>query len=660
MEILRRLKDLQRRPIVALALIAGASAVLRTVAALQIHTPLYYPDEWIYTALSRSFVHGSFGHVRGASVPVATTISYFGPLVTSPVWLIHNVAVAYHLAQAIASIAFATAAFATYALARRVGVGTGGALIAALLALLIPSAAFTSTLLAEPYAYTFFILATLAAVEAIAAPSVRWVAAATGLGAGLCVVGGFQFLYFIPVCLAAYLLVSPSLHSAGKRLLLLALLGSIGVATLHVVGNGLLARVIATARSEHYPVSDLAAWFGLNSFVLAVASGWVIVPGAVMGLRSMVVDRNGRARAFGVLAILLVVTLLAEAAVWGANGQGLYERYSFYGTPLLAIAFARSIEAAGPRFSRALYAAIAYAGAVAAILLPLSSRLVDNVEQSPTLLGLAAGLILNLHSPPLIWAPIFALLAAGTALVGPRHSQALTIIASCVCVVTSAAGMRALVDQNDPVVPTFNATAGAAYLTNPNESRYSVMKNLFWSPHIRRVVVLGASAFPDGLRSLEGRLTASSTIVTTAGGAPIPGPFVVGTGTFVRSRQHVLAHGEGLAQFPNAPALIAFGWYGRSGYLAPFGQIFVAAGEGRGYRVVLRLTSLGPERTVIMLKCVNATEKSAFVVTPSGSAISIPVRRHSAQNCRFGLGEGKVRTIDGHSVIARAVMSLRP
>src|SRR5215218_8846847 len=120
-------------PLVAVGALAAAAAALRFVVAVQVRTPLFYPDEYIHTAL------------------------------------------------ALGCIAFASAALPAYALARRIGASTDGAVIAALLALVIPGGAFTVSLLAEPYAYPLLLLAVLVALDTIAAPTVWRQLAVCGL-----------------------------------------------------------------------------------------------------------------------------------------------------------------------------------------------------------------------------------------------------------------------------------------------------------------------------------------------------------------------------------------------------------------------------------------------------------------------------------------------
>jgi hypothetical protein len=650
----QRLSILRRAPLATLAGLAVASAAIRFVVALQVRSPLYYPDEYLYAAISRSFAHGTLGRVRGARVPLGTTVSYLVPLLTSPVWLIHDVATAYRLSQALASIAFACSALAAYALARRVGIDPTGSCVVAALTLLIPSGAFTATLLAEPYAYPLFLVAMVAAVEAIAAPSLLRVSAAGLLAAGLCAVAGLQFLLFAPACFAAYIVASPSLRAAFRRAALVVLLGAACVGALAVAGalSGLVARVHAF----DYSVGDIAAWFGVNAFVLALSSGWVIIPGAALGLGGLATSGERRARAFAALSVVLVLGFLIEAAVWGSNGLGLYERFTFYSSPLLAIAFVWSMRMGERR--RTLYATVAYATAAAAILLPLSSRLFISDDHSPTLLGLSYGLVLHLSSPPLLWAPLLGVLAVLTSLYGLRYPYAVAVAAAAVCVVTGIAGSRALIDHNPETIPHASVQGPASFLTYGGSNPDYLEESLFWNPEVKRVVVVGGDPAPDGFASVPAFAT-SAGLLTTASGRHIPGPFVIGPDATALARGSALSQGDGLATFTETPAAIVFGFYRKAGLLAPFGRFFAAPGAGKaGFRLILRLSSIQTPQT-IGLKCASAPNRQ-FVVGQRAKAVAITVPRGGTRDCRFGLVSGGVSVVRSLHVIAKASFTIAP
>jgi hypothetical protein len=650
----QRLSILQRSPLATLAGVALASAAIRFAVALQVRTPLYYPDEYLYGAISRSFAHGMFGKVRGARLPLREMASYLAPLLTSPFWLAHDVAVAYRLSQALASIVFASSAFASYALARRVGIDGRGACIVGILTLLIPSGAFTATLLTEPYAYPLFLLAMLAAVDAIASPSLLRVLIVGALAAGLCAAAGFQFLLFAPGCLVAYVLTSESPRSGLRRSLIVALISAAIVAGLAIVDGGAFANVVR-AQAFHYSVGGTAAWFGVNAFVLAVSSGWVLVPGAMLGFWGLASGGDRRARAFAALSVLLILGFLAEAAIWGSNGLGLYERFTFYGSPLLAIAFVWSMRMRGKEQRRSLYASIAYVTAAAAILLPLSSRLFFTDDHSLTLLGLSYGVIVHLSSPPLLWAPLLGALAVLTGLFGLQHQHAVAVGAAIVCLVTGVAGSRALIDLDAKVVSRVSLHGPAAYLTDGSGDHSYLEQTLFWNPDIDRVLVLGGAVSTDGFASTPVFAGPSGLLLTKSGG-PIPGPFVIGPDTLaVNGGGLVPGRGE-LATSAKRPTVIAFGWYRKAGLLAPFGRLFAADGQNGGFRLILKLSSIRGRQT-IGLKCASLPTQT-FKVGTTPTTITIRVPDGGVRDCRFGLVSGGVYVVRSLHVIARASLTV--
>src|SRR5581483_12212786 len=114
-------------------------------------TPSIFPDEYLYSALARSLattgrlrVHGVAAHFPALLVPV----------LTAPMWLVHDVAVSYRLVQIENAVGMSLAAVPAYVLARRLGVVERTALVVALLAVAGPQLFFVGILQSEPYAYT--------------------------------------------------------------------------------------------------------------------------------------------------------------------------------------------------------------------------------------------------------------------------------------------------------------------------------------------------------------------------------------------------------------------------------------------------------------------------------------------------------------------------
>ena len=75
----------------------AASFLLRFVAALWHTTPLYFPDEYIYSGIARSLAESGKPLIRGSSAHFPALLE---PLLAAPFWLTHDPALAYRLTQA--------------------------------------------------------------------------------------------------------------------------------------------------------------------------------------------------------------------------------------------------------------------------------------------------------------------------------------------------------------------------------------------------------------------------------------------------------------------------------------------------------------------------------------------------------------------------------
>ena len=267
-------------------------------------------------------------------------------------------------------------------------------------------------------------------------------------------------LVYLP---AAYLSAPRSLRSFAKDqatvLAAASVLIASGLAYTVASGFGPLRGVAESARAFHYPLADLGVWFGIDLLVLAIAAGWVVVPGAVLGFRELIRSVDRRRRAFAILSLLLIAGLVFEAAVFGINEEKILERYAFYAVPLLAIAFCSFAESPDPK--RLLYAAVAYAGAGAALLLPLTSQMHNAApEQSTTMVALEFAI--GDHSDVLIWAPLLMLLAVAVALRGPTRRRGLALVGVAICVLSSIGSSRFFVDfaEQRDVPPGFGWRRG--------------------------------------------------------------------------------------------------------------------------------------------------------------------------------------------------------
>ena len=124
----------------------------------------------------------------------------------------------------------------------------------------------------------------------------------------------------------------------------------------------------------HYDPRTVLSWTGFAAALLPFAAGWLVVPGALLGLAVLAARPRGRADAgFAALALSSIVLVLLEVGMIAAGEAGrAIERYDMYLIPLAAIAFFAYVERGAPWLR--LYVALALAGAATAWLMPFPGR----------------------------------------------------------------------------------------------------------------------------------------------------------------------------------------------------------------------------------------------------------------------------------------------
>ncbi len=143
--------------------------------------PFIMTDELIYSELGKSFAGTRSFEIRGYAV---TGYGVLYPILISPAYaLLNSLTDAYAAVKVINSLVMSLAAIPAYLIARRV-VGSGLALLAALLAVAVPSLVYTATVMTENAYYPLTLLVAWATLVALERP--RWrssvlVAVALGL-----------------------------------------------------------------------------------------------------------------------------------------------------------------------------------------------------------------------------------------------------------------------------------------------------------------------------------------------------------------------------------------------------------------------------------------------------------------------------------------------
>jgi hypothetical protein len=318
--------------------------------------PAYFPDEYLYTELSRSIATSGHAYVRGALSHFAPLLA---PLVTAPAWLFGNVSAGYHAAQAINVTFVSLAAVPVFVLARTLRLGRPQALTAAALALALPGLLYASFMLSEPIAYPLVLAAIATGVRALDRPSMRTIA----MFVGFVFLASFARLQFA-VLLPCFLVALVGMLSREQRVKV----------TLRRHWRSGAALVLATialaaagpARSGYYPsflhvgidLENLVSSLGLNALILAIGTGIVLLPGSILGAVAAIERPRMRAElAFALFTLAVTVALLLQASIYG-DTHVAQTRYTFYLVPLWVISFLLYAQRGWPRRRRRSSAAI--------------------------------------------------------------------------------------------------------------------------------------------------------------------------------------------------------------------------------------------------------------------------------------------------------------
>ncbi|MEJ7569065.1 MAG: glycosyltransferase family 39 protein, partial [Gaiellaceae bacterium] len=241
-----------------LAGIVAGSIVFRAWLGSRMPAPFIFTDELQYQENARSLAAGEGIEVRGEPYGI---VSVLYPLLLAPAYLLYDsLPVAYAAARTINAVAMSLAAIPAFLLARRV-LPSSLSLLAALLAVALPSLAYTGTLMSENAFYPAFLLAAWALVRALETPSIARQAvliAACGVAALVRVQG-------LAVVLAA--LSAPLLLRAVARRPLRPFLPLYAV----VAGGAVLALVAQLARGASR--NDLVGAYAVAAHGLPRATG---------------------------------------------------------------------------------------------------------------------------------------------------------------------------------------------------------------------------------------------------------------------------------------------------------------------------------------------------------------------------------------------------
>src|SRR5919204_4774732 len=315
-------------------------------------------DELIYSELAKSFAAGGHFLVRGHSTG-SYGIVY--PVLISPAFrLFASVPQAYAAAKAINAVLMSLTAVPAYFLARRV-VAPSLALLAALLAVAVPSTLYAGTLMTENAFYPLFVCAALALVLCLERPTIARQVVLLAVCA-LAYATRAQAVALLPALVTAPLLLTWWRRESWRSLLrfrwLYGILGG-AVAVVLVVelarGHSPVAALGAyeTAGHQHYAVGSVLKW--LLYHVAELDLYLCLLPFAALLVLVLVArGLDGAAQAFVAAAVALSVWLVLEVAAFASlpTVHRVEERNMFYLAPLFFTALLLWIDRGLPRPAR--------------------------------------------------------------------------------------------------------------------------------------------------------------------------------------------------------------------------------------------------------------------------------------------------------------------
>jgi hypothetical protein len=376
-------------PIAAwLAGMVALSAVVRFAVGRRLVAPWIMVDELIYSELARGIASGAGYALRGESVGLGYGAVY--PLLISPAYLFDSLSEAHAAARAINAVLISLAVVPAYLIARRL-VAPPFALVAAGLAVAVPSMFYAGTLMTENAFYPIFLTAVLLLVLALERPTPLRVALLL-VAVGVAFLARTQAVAFLPA-----LITAPILFAAWQgRWRALAdyrwLFGGLATAAgLVLAGAAVRGRspsallgAYRSAGERDYRVSEVARWLLYHVGELDLYVG--VVPFAALLLLALRARLLGRAeQAFAAAAVSVTAWLLLQVAAFATIPSILRveERNLFYLAPLCFAALAFWLERGVPR--PRIAAALVAAAAVALPAFVPYPRLINTSAISDTL-----------------------------------------------------------------------------------------------------------------------------------------------------------------------------------------------------------------------------------------------------------------------------------
>jgi hypothetical protein len=453
-------------------------------------------------------------------------------------------------------------------------------------------------------------------------------------------------------------------HRLPLALLALPVVGALAVGPSRVLGyySGIAHLDVGLGSVLH--------WAAVDAMLLAYSSGWILVPGAALGLVLALGRPRSRAeRAYAVLLVVYSAGVFVEAALYASSGSTRFqERYLFTLLPLVAPTFGLYVTRGWPR--RLAVAALAAAMIVLSARIPLSGfTAADNKQDSPFLFAVfRLESLLGIGDGALAVALAAGALSVAAVAVARRRAGALVAVGLAVVAAGAASvGAFAFDAQNARNVRSSHlpsdlrwidhAAAGPVTLVQtPGAPRGRALEQLFWNESVTRIALLKGADPTDAFGAETVRVARDGRLVGRGG--PLRGSLLVenfgarvelaGARRLARGASLELWRARGVPRV----SVLASGLY-FDGWLAQTGSVTVwpdATGVARGtLSLSLRLPQ-GTERTPLHFRA-PGVERRVWISPGSSRAVSFPVRSRGPWRLVFRttqtgfLGDGRAISV---------------
>jgi glycosyltransferase involved in cell wall biosynthesis len=364
-----QLRFFRRAPVWAwLGSLYAVAVAVQLALALRVTSPWIMVDEIVYSDMARSFARTGHFLIRG----VHANYGFVYPLLLSPVYAaVGPMSDVYRWSQAVNALVLCSAVLPAYLLARRV-VRPSAALVAAALAVAVPSTAYAGTLMTENVFYPVFLWLAFALVAALERPT----RARQVLLLAVCALAfetRAQTVAIVAAVLTAPLVLAWIERGRPRRLAAFApLYGIVGAAAVVVIAVEVARGRSPAAILGNYSVTSNGGyrpWPAIEWLVLHLAeldlAVFVLPFAALIVLLANARHLDRRLRVFIAGSASLSVWLALEVAVFASRySQRIEERNLFYLMPLLVIALLAWIERGQPLPPRASVVAAGIAAAL--------------------------------------------------------------------------------------------------------------------------------------------------------------------------------------------------------------------------------------------------------------------------------------------------------